>query len=726
EGDRRERQCTEPYLIINAAINLVDSKRLAWQKRKAASFTFTPQYCGYEFCGENDNKPGKENIGRVGGFVGSEHYAGDTHGISLGKAMTISGAAASPNMGYHSSPALTFLMTTFNVRLGWWLPNTTKENSMRISSSAPGWGLLYLWNELLGKTDSKSDYVYLSDGGHFENLGIYELVRRRCYIIVACDAEADPDMTFSGLGNALEKCQIDLGVPIDIDVSQIKRDSETGKSQWHCAVGCIRYSEADKDQPDGILVYIKSSLTGDEPLSVETYANSHKDFPHESTVDQWFDETQFESYRALGEHIATAVLENAVDIARSEETNLKDRIDRVVMELHKQWYAGSDPYSQKPEDHDEQLESIMDTLRTDKHLVFLDGQLYPNLQIVAKEHFDKKDPGKRSTDPVEDTEDDSIADTVDKSRGLLPADYEEFRAGFYFCKRLIQFMQQIYYDRHLDLEYAAPRNRGWMNLFRRWSWSQMLRFTWTMTAGTYGARFQSFCEYRLGLDSGDLEFKEKPFDIVIPCGSRPGQQSGNQSVQYDVRFLHLSDDDDAEEIDWKKAQSEYNFHHYETLLIREFINAYIKHEDVAAIDKLRKNQDPFVFHVYPLKVKTNDPVVDDTNQDINLNFGFIITGPAYFKSGKKNIPGTYGDAVLYFRIRPSMRNMDLARKVIKECGNHEMLKKWHLINLTISKNERRCKAYPDVYSMDKESLCYCRWLSRLREESADEEQHVSK
>ncbi|GMR00981.1 MAG: hypothetical protein BMS9Abin19_0327 [Gammaproteobacteria bacterium] len=687
DSGQKDKACTEPYLIINTAINLVSSKRLAWQKRKAASFTFTPQYCGYEFCGENHDEAGEGNIARIGGFVKSDRYAGESGGVSLGKAMTISGAAASPNMGYHSSPALTFLMTTFNVRLGWWLPNTATKESKHTTKGEPELGLLYLLNELLGRTNAQSQYVYLSDGGHFENLGIYELVRRRCRIIVACDAEADPEMTFSGLGNAIEKCQIDLGVPIDIDVLQIKPDTETGNSLWHCAVGCIRYSEADRDQPDGTLVYIKASLTGDEPLSVETYANGHKDFPHESTADQWFDESQFESYRALGEHITQRVLENAINIARSVKDDHQHMIERVIVELRKQWYAGADIQAKQPADHDALLESILDTLRTDTHLAFLDCQLYPNLQKVADEYFH------------------------DNSRNFLPADYEQFRAGFYFCKRLIQFMQQVYYDRHLDLEHAAPGNRGWMNLFRRWSWSRMLRFTWAVTAGTYGARFQSFCEQRLSLDTGEPEFDKEPFEIFVATSGK----LHNKSNQYDVSFLQVSDDEDKKEIDWDKAQYNFGIHYYETHLIREFIDAYVKHED------LRDYSGPFNFHIYPLKVTTNDPVTDSANKVIKLNAGFLISGPAYLKthSGKPS----YGNAVLYFRIRSSMRNMDLSRKAFIECRKHKALKKWRLVDLHITTDARRYREYRDIYSMEKDSLDHCRWYSKLLAENMETDEN---
>ena len=107
-------------------------------------------------------------------------------GVWLGSAMAISGAAASPNMGYHSSPAVTFLMTVFNVRLGHWSPNPSNAKTWKQHS--PSFGGTYLLKELFGLTDYTSSFVYLSDGGHFENLGVYELVRRRVTTIVVIDA----------------------------------------------------------------------------------------------------------------------------------------------------------------------------------------------------------------------------------------------------------------------------------------------------------------------------------------------------------------------------------------------------------------------------------------------------------------------------------------------------------------------------------------------------------
>ena len=278
-----------PYPIINSALNLVRVTNLAWQQRKATSFILSPKFSGYDLSLE------AEGDASEGAYRPTSEYD-NQRGLSLGEAMAISGAAASPNMGYHSSPPLAFLMTVFNVRLGWWSGNTRYEGPWKKAS--PDWGLRYLVSELFGLTDDRSKYVYLSDGGHFENLGIYELVRRRCRLIILSDGGCDPGRNFEDLGNAIRKIRVDLGVPIDIDLSLIR------KKKSRCAKGTIRYKAVDGGAgvQNGILIYIKPVICGGEPADVSNYAATHKGFPHESTADQWFDEPQFESYRMLGLH----------------------------------------------------------------------------------------------------------------------------------------------------------------------------------------------------------------------------------------------------------------------------------------------------------------------------------------------------------------------------------------------------------------------------------------
>jgi hypothetical protein len=338
---RPARALPGPLHIVNLALNLVSGKNLAWQQRKAASFIVSPLHSG--FCLHAEYDPDTGDRKRRGGYRRSDEYGG---GITVGTAIAISGAAASPNMGYHSSPAVTFLMTLFNARLGWWLGNpaekrlTTAWRRFRASSSrglrtlrrslanvglyflqpndremwqlpAPRHPLSPLIDEALGRTSDDNDYVYLSDGGHFENLGLYEMVRRRCRFIVVSDASCDPKCAFDDLGNSVRKIRTDFGIPIHLDDPKFRYGKHKRGGGKYCAVGLIDYKPVDgPDAPRGLLLYVKAALGENLPIDVLNYAKTSTHFPHEPTSDQWFSESQFESYRRLGEECIDEICAN--------------------------------------------------------------------------------------------------------------------------------------------------------------------------------------------------------------------------------------------------------------------------------------------------------------------------------------------------------------------------------------------------------------------------------
>ena len=283
-----------PLHMVNVALNLVGGKNLAWQDRKAESFTFSPLHSGSFRLGYRPS--------RRYGAGGARRQA-----VSLGTAMAISGAAASPNMGYHSSPAITFLMTFFNGRLGWWLGNPGVAGARNFGDAQPKLAVWPLISEALGLTDDRNPHVYLSDGGHFENLGLYEMVLRRCRHIVVVDAGQDHECRFEDLGNALRKIRIDLGIRIKLEKVAMGKDLDGGTRRY-CAVGDILYDEVDgPGAKNGVILYLKPVLCRDEPQDVLHYQKLNKLFPHESTADQWFSEQQFESYRILGRHAVDTV-----------------------------------------------------------------------------------------------------------------------------------------------------------------------------------------------------------------------------------------------------------------------------------------------------------------------------------------------------------------------------------------------------------------------------------
>ncbi len=289
-----------PFPLINITLNLVRGENLAWQERKAESFTASPLHCGSAQLG----------------YRPTRSYGGHD-GLTLGTAVATSGAAANPNMGFNSSPAITFIMTLFTVRLGAWLGNPrTSGRYAPYKRSGPRFSAVQLLAEAFGWTDERHPYVSLSDGGHFEDLGLYEMVRRRCHYILVCDAGADPGYGFKDLGNAIRKIRIDFGIPIVFeDRVYILPKQSSGQAASdearYCAVADILYDQVDEGGVNGTLIYIKPSIVQQPspatPFDVTNYARFSRDFPHETTADQWFSETQFESYRALGEDAVCAI-----------------------------------------------------------------------------------------------------------------------------------------------------------------------------------------------------------------------------------------------------------------------------------------------------------------------------------------------------------------------------------------------------------------------------------
>jgi hypothetical protein len=280
----------KPFHVVNVTLNLVAGQRLAWQERKAASFTISPLHCG----------SGDGNLG----YRPSAGYGGPPDGISLGTAIAISGAAASPNMGYNSSPVIAFIMTLFNARLGAWLGNPGKAGDKTWREEGPTSAVGSLVKEAFGLTNDTNQWVNLSDGGHFENLGLYEMVRRRCLHIVVLDGGCDPDFTYGDLGNALRKIRIDMKIPIDFADGYFE---PLHRKEKRFAVARIGYSVVEDNAADGYLVYIKPMMRGNEPPDVLSYRSDNTAFPHQSTADQFFNESQTESYRMLGLHTLTEI-----------------------------------------------------------------------------------------------------------------------------------------------------------------------------------------------------------------------------------------------------------------------------------------------------------------------------------------------------------------------------------------------------------------------------------
>ncbi len=282
----RSKNPRAPYHLINCALEAPSSDDEAVRGRGTDFFFFSQKYSG---------------SGATGYFETALWERKDSH-LNLGTAMAISAAAASPFMGVASIPGGNFLLTLFNVRLDYWLATPRRWHIPVLTWGAGPW---YLLRQGFGWMDDRSWFVDVSDGGHIENLAIYELLRRRCKFIVVVDGECDPDLQCGSLMRLMRYALIDFGINITIDISRFKKRPD-GTVPFHFALARLEYPPLNDDSPaaTGYLLYVKLSVTGNEPPPVADYRTRHPEFPHESTADQFFDEDQFEAYRALGEHAA--------------------------------------------------------------------------------------------------------------------------------------------------------------------------------------------------------------------------------------------------------------------------------------------------------------------------------------------------------------------------------------------------------------------------------------
>ena len=291
------QQGTAPYHLINAALNMQGSKDPGLFDRDADLFIFSKRFVGSYSTG----------------FCKTEDMEKFDRYVNLGTAMAISGAAVAPNMGHTTVKPLVFILTLLNIRLNYWMPNPSAVN-------APSWFKkmvmrlpvppLYLWKEAIGRVNAKGTYVNLSDGGHIENLGVYELLRRRCKYIIAVDAGTDKDFEFGSLVKLIRFARIDMGIDIEIELNDLRQDPD-GFNHNHWALGKIQYSESEI----GHLLYIKASITGDENEYIREYRSRNPAFPHQPLTYQFFDEIQFEAYRALGYHITNKMLDEISEMA---------------------------------------------------------------------------------------------------------------------------------------------------------------------------------------------------------------------------------------------------------------------------------------------------------------------------------------------------------------------------------------------------------------------------
>lgn len=296
-----------PYHLINATVNLPTSRSPVLRERKGDFFVMSKFWTG---------SPSTKY------FFTDDWKTGDGD-LDLATAIATSGAAVSPHMSLMSIPSITGLMAFLNLRLGLWL---RKPGSSRASLRP---GFLNLLREMFSvDMDETGDWLLLSDGAHVDNSGIYELLRRRCKFIIACDASADDD-SFATLMTAVRHAQIDFGIQMMPRLEELRADFETGHTAAHTLMCRIKYP----GEADGLLLVLKSSVTGNESEFIRTYRATNPDFPNQSTLDQNFDEAQFEAYRQLGVHAVDGLFVASIIGPESGPTAVSEWFKRLAMNL---------------------------------------------------------------------------------------------------------------------------------------------------------------------------------------------------------------------------------------------------------------------------------------------------------------------------------------------------------------------------------------------------------
>ncbi len=258
--------------------------------------------------------------------------------LTIPAAMAISGAAVSPLAGRASSRTrpVRVLLTVLNARLGVWLPNPygqpppvvqralhlrraydaggpgrprrsrvlAWENAARVVSVASKPGPYRLLREAFGRPSLSDRKLYVTDGGHYDNLGLLEALRRRPRQVIVIDASNDAANSFGALAEAIATARMDLGVEIAIDVSPLQASGarRAGKA-W--VTGRATYDDSD-DVTE--IVFLKAQLVPGLSWDVEHYARENPDFPRRSTSRQLFDEWDFEAYRELGHDLCERML----------------------------------------------------------------------------------------------------------------------------------------------------------------------------------------------------------------------------------------------------------------------------------------------------------------------------------------------------------------------------------------------------------------------------------
>ncbi|MEP6464378.1 MAG: hypothetical protein ABJC62_13405 [Frankiaceae bacterium] len=319
-------QGERPELVVCAAVNTTQ-RGVVPSGRGCAPWTFSPYWTGISSGTMFDGEPGTDAGGRMAPAEVYAQRAGEAM-VTLPAAVAVSGAAVSPVMGRMTRAPLRLLLGVANVRLGLWLPNPMRAGDLPpaptfgspprgADGAAPRdslwtflrWqgkqpGIRALLAEMLGQTGLAGRWVYVTDGGHYENLGLVEALRRGATEIVAFDASGDQPNSWSTFGEAIETARADLGVEIDLDPSLMKPPKDSTRAPSLVVPGYCTYANGVQAR----LWLCKLALPEKASWDVFAWANSHPEFPHDSTAQQLYGDREFEAYRRLGEVAAAAAV----------------------------------------------------------------------------------------------------------------------------------------------------------------------------------------------------------------------------------------------------------------------------------------------------------------------------------------------------------------------------------------------------------------------------------
>lgn len=299
-------QCQPPHLpkfLICAAVNISDYGATA-TGTNVGGFVFSADEIGGPVTYSMPTTAYEASVGRR------------ARDFTLPAAMSISGAAVSPSMGKMTRPPIRFLLALLNVRLGVWIPNPRRilladeladrfDRKLAPDAKRPLVPISprpsYLLRELFGRNHLDARFIYVSDGGHYENLGLVELLRRGCTTIWCVDASGESIDTFGTIADAVSIARSELSVDIDVDPRVMAPDpAATGAAARFVRRTHVICPVHYHDGTEGRLVIVKAGVPEDAPADVLQAHASWKSFPCDPTSNQLYTARRFDAYRALG------------------------------------------------------------------------------------------------------------------------------------------------------------------------------------------------------------------------------------------------------------------------------------------------------------------------------------------------------------------------------------------------------------------------------------------